>query len=150
MSKSWAKRRGMNETVTVEEAVVIGTQEVQEAISPSTENEDPDYASLLDAVQEIRKRSDVVGYILKGETKATVDLNDPAKIIEYAMLSSQAFEAANTLSATFRLGDTENVVLEGKNVKVLCLNLGQNNISIFMEKGTDHTGILKALTAQPE
>jgi predicted regulator of Ras-like GTPase activity (Roadblock/LC7/MglB family) len=145
-----AKKRNMNDTITVEEGVVIETQEVQEDISPPVENEDPDYANLLGAIQEIRKRTGVVGYILKGDSKVTVDIDDPAKIIDYAMLSSQTFESAKTLAATFRTGDTENILIEGKNLKVLCLDLGQNKISIFMEKSTDHTGILRALAPQPE
>jgi predicted regulator of Ras-like GTPase activity (Roadblock/LC7/MglB family) len=145
------KKRGTYDTMTVEEGAVIEIQEVQEeqeAITVPTENEDPDYAKLLDAIQEIRKRTEVVGYILKSDSKATVDLNDSAKIIEYAMLSSQTFEAANALASTFMLGVTENILLEGKNLKVLCLDLGQNKISIFMEKTTDHTSILKALDPQ--
>jgi predicted regulator of Ras-like GTPase activity (Roadblock/LC7/MglB family) len=138
----------MNETATVEQEIVIEAQEAQETIKTPVEN--PEYEYLLDAVQEIRKNPDVVGYILKSESKATVDLNDPAKIIEYAMLSSQAFETADTLASTFSVGETENILIEGKDLKVLCLSLGSNKISIFMEKGTDHTDILKVLAPQPE
>jgi len=144
------KKRDINETITIEEGAVIEIQEVQEVLNPTVENEDPDYANLLSAIQEIRKRTDVVGYILKGDSKATVDLNDSAKIIEFAMLSSQTFEAAKTIASTFRISDTENILIEGKNLNMLCLNLGPNNISIFMEKGTDHRGILRALAPQLE
>jgi len=144
------KKRDINETITVEEGAVIEIQEVQGVLNPTVENEDPDYANLLSAIQEIRKRAEVVGYILKGESKATVDLNDSAKIIEFAMLSSQTFEAAKTIASTFRISDTENILIEGKNLNMLCLNLGPNNISIFMEKGTDHRGILRALAPQLE
>jgi len=139
------KSRNLNDTITVEEEIVIETQEVQEDIVSPAENEDPEYANLLGAIQEIRKRTDVVGYILKGDSKATVDLNDSEKIIEYAMLSSQTFEAAKALAETFRIGDSESMLIEGKDLKVLCLDLGGNKISIFMENGTDHTGILKAI-----
>jgi len=139
------KSRNLNDTITVEEEIVIETQEVQEDIVSPAENEDPEYANLLGAIQEIRKRTDVVGYILKGDSKATVDLNDSEKIIEYAMLSSQTFEAAKALAETFRIGDSESILIEGKDLKVLCLDLGGNKISIFMENGTDHTGILKAI-----
>lgn len=147
------KKRGLNDTVaTEEEGALIETQTAQEAatITIPVEPEDADYNGLLDAMQEIRKRADVVGYILKGDTKAAVDLNDTSKIIEYAMLSSQAFESAKTLAATFKLGATENVLIEGKNLKVLCMDLGQNKISIFMEKTADHAAFLKTFAPLPE
>ena len=144
-----SKKRSMSNTIMVEEGAVIETQEVQDDVSPPVENEDPEYENLFDAIQEIKKRSEVIGYILEGESKAAVDLNDSAKIIEYATLSSQTFEAAKTLASTFRLEDTENIVVEGKNLKLLCLELGQNKISIFMQKGTDHTDILRVLATQP-
>lgn len=145
-----SKKRVMNETVTVEEGIVIEAHDGQESINPPVENEDSNYDNLFDAVQEIRKRTDVVGYILRNDSKATVDINDPAKIIEYALLSSQTFETAETLAATFKLGDAENIVVEGKNLKMLCLRLGHNKISIFMEKRTDHTVILSVLAPQLE
>ena len=78
-----------------------------------------------------------------------MDLNDSEKIIEYAMLSSQIFEASKALAETFRLGGSESILLEGTDIKVLCLELGENKISIFMEKGSDHTGILRAFLPQP-
>ena len=144
-----SKKRSMNDAVTVEERIVIGTQLDEEATCP-TENEDSNYADLLETVQEIRKRTGVVGFIFKSDSKATVDINDSAKIIEYAMLSSEAFDSAKTLAATFKTGDTENILVEGKNLKMLCSELGQNKISIFMEKTCNHTSILRDLTPQPE
>jgi predicted regulator of Ras-like GTPase activity (Roadblock/LC7/MglB family) len=147
---SMVKKREMNETMIVEDGAVIELQEVQDAAPLPAENEDPDYANLLDVIQEVRKRKDVVGYILKGEYKASIDVNDSSKIIEYAMLSSQSFETAKTLAETFRIGDTENILIEGKNIKMICLYLGQNKISIFMEKGADHTLVLRAFAPKLE
>jgi hypothetical protein len=151
------KKRGLNDAITVEEGVIIEaqeatnapeTEEINEAALSPVETEDPDYDNLLGAAQEIRKRSDVLGYILRGDSKATVDLGDPAKIIEYAMLSSQAFECSEALAQTFQLGVTENVLVEGKDLKVLCIDHGQNKISIFMQKETDHADLLKTFTPQ--
>jgi hypothetical protein len=143
------KKRGFNDSVTVEEGALIEAQETQDSI-PHAEEEDPDYANLLGTVQEIKKRPEIFGYILKGDAKATVDLNDPTKIIEYAMLSSQAFESSETLAAAFSLGVAENVLVEGKTLKALCMDLGQNKISIFMEKTANHAELLRAFTPQPE
>jgi hypothetical protein len=144
------KKRSMNDTMTVEEGAVIGTGVVKIVTDPPREGEDPDYNNLLGAVQEIRKRPEIFGYILKGDTKATVDLNDPAKIIEYALLSTQAFESSESLSSTFKLGTTENILVEGKTLKALCIDLGQNKVSIFMEKNTDHIGILNSFEPETE
>ena len=142
-----SKKRIINDTETVEEPIVIGTQ-VDEEATCTTENEDPNYADLLETAKEIRKRKGVVGFIFKSDSKATVDIDDSAKIIEYAMLSSEAFESAKTLATTFKTGDTESILIEGKNLKVLCSEQGQNKISIFMEKSCDQSSILRDLTAQ--
>jgi len=142
-----SKKRIINDAETVEESIVIGTQVDEEATCP-TENEDPNYEDLLDTAKEIRKRKGVVGFIFKSDSKATVDIDDSAKIIEYAMLSSEAFESAKTLAATFKTGNIESILIEGKNLKVLCSEQGQNKISIFMEKSCDQSSILRDLTAQ--
>ena len=156
------KKRGMNDSLTIEEEAIIEAQVPQETPEPDQdeataqpvlveeEREDPDYTNLLGILQGIRRNPYVHGYILKGDTKATVDLNDQAKIMEYAMLSSQAFESAETLAATFKLGAPENIVIEGKDLKVLCVDMGQNRISLFMEKGTDHAEFLEAFTPKTE
>ena len=144
------KKRETNDMVTVEEGALIEVQEVQEEENSLVENEETEYENLLNAVQEIRKNTALVGYILKGNSKASVDLNDSTKIIEFAMLSSQAFEAAKSLSSTFNMGDNENILIEGKNLKVLCLELEQNKLSIFMEKNADHKSILRLLAPRQE
>jgi predicted regulator of Ras-like GTPase activity (Roadblock/LC7/MglB family) len=141
----------MNETKQVEEIAVIEVQELKDDITQTNEIQDcPEYTKLLETLQELRKLKDVVGYILRSDSNATVDLNDPSKIIEYAMLSSQSIESSKTLAEAFKLGETENIFIEGKKLNVLCLVLGQNTISLFLEKGNDHNSILKALVAQVE
>jgi predicted regulator of Ras-like GTPase activity (Roadblock/LC7/MglB family) len=70
-------------------------------------------------------------------------------MVEYAMLSSQAFECSDALAQTFQLGAPENILVEGKDLKVLCIDHGQNKISIFVQKETDTTELLKTFTPQP-
>jgi hypothetical protein len=43
------------------------------------------------------------------------------------------------------LGAVKDIVVEGKGVKVLSLTVGENRISIFLEKGADCERILKKL-----
>jgi predicted regulator of Ras-like GTPase activity (Roadblock/LC7/MglB family) len=97
------------------------------------------------ALDEMKTRDGIVGYILRNTKSASIDLNDPAKIIDYAVLSSSAKETGKELSQTFDLGKIEYVLIEGKNVKLLSLTVGENDISIFTEKNVDHNKIYKTL-----
>lgn len=142
------KKRNLNETQTLQETGVVIEAESAPNSDPIEDN--PNYVSLVEAVQEIRKNQNIIGYIAKSDEKATVDLDDSAKIVDYAMLTSQAFESSETLSESFSLGDIKKVVMEGKDIKVLCINLGQNKLSIFMEKNEDHANILETLLSQSE
>jgi hypothetical protein len=139
------KKRSLSESIIAAEEVVISAGAAPEVTANEEESE---YGDLLAEVQDIRKESDLLGYILKNDTKAAIDLKDSSKIIEYAMLSSQAFESSETIANSLKLGDIKNILIEGKTVKALCVNTGQNKLSIFMEKTADHADILKTLSAQ--
>jgi len=101
-----------------------------------------DIRNLLD---RIKAREGVIGYILRASTSATVDIKDPSKIIDYAVLSASALESAESLSEAFKLGAASNIVVEGKGLKILLLTKGEHRISVFMEKNVDHTSIYKEL-----
>ena len=100
-------------------------------------------------LDEMKTKDGVVGYILRNTKSATIDLNDPARMIDYAILSSSAKETGQEFSQTFDLGAVENVFVEGKNVKLLSLALGENDISVLMDKSVDHETILEALNNIP-
>ena len=126
------KKRILSETTT---AIVV-EDETEEAQG---------FADLQATLQEILQNDSILGYIIKDDAKATIDLRDPTKIMEYAMLSSQAFESAEELSTLFNLGDIETILIEGKNAKVLCIDLGEKSVRLFMEKSADHTEILNKI-----
>jgi len=111
----------------------------------SAGNENSAFANLSASLAEIRKLKGVMGYILRSNTSAIIDLNEQDKITEYAVLSSQMREYALEMTNQFRLGDTESLVVEGKNVKVLCMDLGENSIDVFMTKSTAHARIIKRI-----
>lgn len=96
-------------------------------------------------LEEIKEYDGVIGYILRNARSAAIDLKDPTKIIDYAVLSSSAFDASKELSELFDLGNVKNIVVEGKDVKVLSLTSGENKISVFMEKDADCKKVLKKL-----
>lgn len=103
--------------------------------------------SLRSCLEEVKTYDGVIGYILRNATSATIDLKDPANIIDYAILSSSAFDASEELSELFDLGDVVSVVIEGKDVKVLSLTVNENKVSVFLEKNADVTRVSKKLRA---
>lgn len=96
-------------------------------------------------LEEIKEYEGVIGYVLRNTKSAAINLKDPTRIVDYAILSSSALEASEELSELFNLGDVKNIVVEGKDVKVLSLTHGENKISIFMEKKADCEKVLKKL-----
>jgi predicted regulator of Ras-like GTPase activity (Roadblock/LC7/MglB family) len=101
-----------------------------------------DLRSILD---KIKTKNGVMGYIMRASTSAAVDIKDPSKIIDYAVLSTSALEAAESLTEAFGLGNLNNVVVEGKDLKMLLITIDEQRISIFMEKNVDHNAICKEL-----
>jgi len=112
----------------------------------TSSEEDQVFTDLSKNLAEIRKAEGVVGYILRSTTAATIDLKEPEKIVEYAILSSQVLDSSREISELFELGDVESTLIEGKEIKALCLVIGENKISIFMEKNADHADILKKVS----
>ena len=116
------------------------------AVAEPTLIESTDYESNLRAsLEEIKKYDGVVGYILRNTTSASIDLKEPAKIIDYAILSSTAFDATQEVSDLFELGDIKSIIVNGKSIKMLSLTVEQNKISIFMQNSADTEKILEKL-----
>ena len=120
-------------------------QEVAAVAEPVTVEETISMNNLRANLEEIKTYDGVVGYILRNSTSAAIELKDPTKIIEYAIISSSALDACEELSKLFDLGTVKDIVVEGKGVKVLSLTVGENKISIFLEKDADCEKILKKL-----
>jgi len=96
-------------------------------------------------LEEVKTYNHVIGYILRNSTSAAIDLKDPTKIVDYAILSSSSFDAGEELSKLFDLDEVKNVVIEGKEVKVLSLRVEENKVSVFLEKDVDCDKILRKL-----
>ena len=125
------KKRKFEESATMEEPVAV---------------EETSLANDLRAnLEEIKTYEGVIGYIMRNSTSAAIDLKDPAKIIDYAVLSFSALDASKQLSDLFILGEAKSMVIEGRDSKVLSLTIAGNRISVFMEKNADHEKILRRL-----
>ena len=111
----------------------------------SSGEEDSAFETLAANLAEISKFKGVKGYILRSNSSAIIDLTEQDKIIEYAVLASQLCESGFEMAKQFDLGETESVLVEGKYVKVLCITIGENRISVFLEKFATYAWIKKRI-----
>jgi predicted regulator of Ras-like GTPase activity (Roadblock/LC7/MglB family) len=120
-------------------------QEIASESRPIAIEETAGKSDLRSNLAEIKKHDGVLGYILKDTSSAVVDLNEPARISDYAILSSAAGEAASEFSDTFGLGQVKRIVVEGKHMKMLSVDIGESRVSVFMEKNADADGVYEKL-----
>jgi predicted regulator of Ras-like GTPase activity (Roadblock/LC7/MglB family) len=113
------------------------------AVISSSDADDPAFASLGASLVEIRKMKGVLGYIIRGNSSAAFDLAEGDKITQFAFLSYQLCESCLEIAKQLSVATIESALVEGKSLKVLFVNVGENKISVFMEKNIDHSGILK-------
>ena len=94
---------------------------------------------------EIRKLKGVQGYILRSDSSAIVDVLEQEKLSSYALFSWQIYDSSLTMTNQFNLSGIENVLVEGKNLNVLCMSVGDNKVSIFMDKTANDGWIVKRI-----
>lgn len=100
---------------------------------------------LKTSLEEIKSYDGVIGYILRNSTSAAIDLKDPSKLIDYAILSSSSLDAGEELSKLFNLSAVKHIVIDGKNIRALSLTFGENKVSVFLEKNADLKKVLGKL-----
>lgn len=118
-------------------------QETSSELEPIAIESATDEDNIRTILGQIKNHDGVIGYILRNTTSAAIDLNDPNRLMDYAVLSSSAFEASERLSELLDLGKVKDIIVEGKNTKTVNLSIGENNVSIFMEKSADARKILE-------
>lgn len=106
------------------------------------------FTNMATCLAEIRKLSGVAGYILRNDTSAIVDLTPQEKIADYAIFSWQIAESSGEIAKQLNLTDMKNVVVEGKTIKVLCIDHSENRVSVFIDKTLDHDSIIKKIEQQ--
>lgn len=110
------------------------------SVQASSEPED-----LHGFLEMLKQRPDVIGYVLRDKAATNIELKDPTKLIEYAILSSASIDAGEELSQIFYIGNVKRVVVSGKNVQVISLTMGENKVSVFIEKDADPCEVLEKL-----
>jgi predicted regulator of Ras-like GTPase activity (Roadblock/LC7/MglB family) len=134
-----AKKKGKQQEAAT--TVIVDEEELG-----ASSDEDERYEDLSCELAEIRKDENVLGYILRNETSARIDIEESGEIVEYAIFSSQVLDSSQEISDEFELGDVESVVIEGEEKKVLCMKIGKNKINVFMKKDADCSKISKKLS----
>ena len=100
---------------------------------------------LQESLKDLKTIDGIIGYILRSSNSASIDLKDPTKVIDYAILSATALEAGQEISNTFEIGEANTIVLEGEDIKALSMIIGDDRLSIFMENKVDHNKLCKDL-----
>jgi predicted regulator of Ras-like GTPase activity (Roadblock/LC7/MglB family) len=111
----------------------------------TVENNDSTFADLSANLAEIRKLKGVTGYILRSNTSARIDIAEQDKIIDYAIMTTQIHESSQEMAKQFNIREIESVLVENKNLKVLCITLGENHISLFIDPSAAHAKIIKRI-----
>ena len=100
---------------------------------------------LLEKLQDIKEQKGIIGYILRDTKSASIDLKDPTRIIEYAILSSTASDVGQKMLETLQIGEVDNIIVECEDKKLLSKNYNDQQVTIFMEKNVDHNKVFKNL-----
>ena len=124
------KKKTVQETTALTETIAVEEVEVN------------NLRQELDKVKEI---DGVIGYILRDTSTATINLDDPEKLVDYAILSSTALELGNTLADKLELGEVKDIALKGRDVKIISLTHDETNISVFVDKEDKYEKILSKL-----
>jgi predicted regulator of Ras-like GTPase activity (Roadblock/LC7/MglB family) len=100
---------------------------------------------MQEKLQEIKEQKGIIGYILRDSKSASIDLKDPKKVIDYAVLSSTTFDASENMSDILQLGEINSIVVESEDTKMLSMKSKDHCLSVFMEKSVDHDRLSKSL-----
>lgn len=104
-----------------------------------------DVETMQEKLQGIKDQEGIIGYILRDQKSASIDLKDPTKIIDYAVLSSTSFDVAQNIAETLQIGEVDKIIVESEETKLVAMNTENNRLSIFMEKSVDHNKLCKSL-----
>jgi predicted regulator of Ras-like GTPase activity (Roadblock/LC7/MglB family) len=96
-------------------------------------------------LQSIKDQKGIIGYILRNKRTASVDLKDPTKVIDYAMLSSTVLAIGDNMTEILQIGEVDTIVVESETTKLLSMKTNNYNLSLFMEKEIDHDKLSKKL-----
>jgi predicted regulator of Ras-like GTPase activity (Roadblock/LC7/MglB family) len=99
------------------------------------------FKNLSENLKKIRSLKGILGYIIRNGISAEIDLQEPEKLVEYAIFTSQIVDSSQEIAELFALGELKTMLVEGNDFKVLSLIIKENKINVFMKKNVDHIKI---------
>jgi hypothetical protein len=78
--------------------------------------------------------SRVIGYILRNESSAKINLSESDKIVDYAIFNSQLIESGQSIAELLGIQNVQRIIVEGKNIKTICKISGENKTCVFLNK----------------
>jgi predicted regulator of Ras-like GTPase activity (Roadblock/LC7/MglB family) len=94
-------------------------------------------------LQAVIDREGVLGYIMRDCKSASLNLKDPKKLMDYAILSSTAREISQSITESLQMGEIDTIFVEGETTKLLSMNINNYHISLFIKKDVDHNKLFK-------
>ncbi|MGD9131896.1 MAG: roadblock/LC7 domain-containing protein [Candidatus Bathyarchaeota archaeon] len=110
-----------------------------------TDEIEDELEELQEKLQEIKDQEGIIGYILKGTKSASIDLKDPTKTVDYAVLSSTTFDASTNMAEALQMGEPQKIIIESEETKVMTMKVNNHHLTIFMEKNVNHNNLYKKL-----
>jgi hypothetical protein len=100
---------------------------------------------IQEKLQTVKDQEGILGYIMKDPKSASVDLKDPTKMIDYALVSSTVREISQSMTESLQIGEVDSIILESETTKLLSMNINSHHISLFMKKDVNHDKLSKKL-----
>lgn len=104
------------------------------------------FKNLSENLKKIRSLEGILGYIIRNGISAEIDLQEPEKLVEYAIFTSQIVDSSQELAELFTLGGLKTILVEGAEFKVLILIINENKINVFMKNNIDHIKIAEKIS----
>lgn len=108
--------------------------------------EDSNFKNLSKNLKKIRNLKGVLGYIIRNGVSAEIDLQEPEKLVEYALFTSQLVDSSKEIAEIFNLGDIITTLAQFKEIKVANLVQKEITINLFMENKVDHMKIIEKIS----
>lgn len=138
------KRNSMSNPAAI--VTELGATFTVEQSALDNERETRIYKKLLRILKEIRVNNNLEGYVIRNSTRAMVDINNPAELADLALIATQLFEVSTKLLSVQERRHLKNAILDGSRIRVLCVEVGGNQVSVFMDKTVNCEGILERIS----
>ena len=126
-------------------AIAFSTESSTPMIGFSVGEDRNSFCKLATSLAEVRSLEGVVGYILRSDSAAIIDMPKEMALADFALLTYQISVSTVEIAKQFNLTNIENVLVEGKDLKVLCFTFGENKVDVFLTKTALYSSILKRI-----